>query len=260
MTTLPTPRKRFGQHFLNDPTVLQKIIAAASAIPTDHFVEIGPGRGALTAALLSTGATVDAIEIDRDLVIYLQNTFSTDKNFSLHQADALEFNFSSLVKHQQPLRIIGNLPYNISTPLLFKLFASLAHIKDMYFMLQKEVVLRLTAPVGDAIYGRLSVMSQYFCDSTLLFNVSAHCFSPPPQVESSFVRLTPRQQVPQVDLTRFSAVVKEAFNYRRKTLANALKRLVSAEQLKTIDINPQARPQELTVEDFVKISKIIKSS
>jgi 16S rRNA (adenine1518-N6/adenine1519-N6)-dimethyltransferase len=256
MTTLPSPRKRFGQHFLHDPNILQKIIAAISASPNDHFVEIGPGRGALTAALLSTGVTLDAVEIDRDLVTYLQQTFAHDKKFSVHQADVLEFNFSSLITHQQKLRIIGNLPYNISTPLLFKLFACLNHIQDMYFMLQKEVVLRLTAPVGDSVYNRLSVMSQYFCDCTLLFNVSANSFSPPPKVESAFVRLVPHQTLTDAHFETFSAVVKEAFTYRRKTLANSLKRLVSAEQLKSIGIDPQARAQELTVADFVKISNI----
>ena len=256
MTILPTPRKRFGQHFLHDPNILQKIISAISPQANEHFVEIGPGQGVLTQALLSTGIFLDAVEIDRDLVQYLRLTLSDEKNFRLHQQDALVFDFPSLVKPQQKLRIVGNLPYNISTPLLFKLFDTQHIIQDMHFMLQKEVVLRLIASVGDSTYNRLSVMAQFFCDCSLLFNVSARCFSPPPKVESAFVRLIPHQQLPRIHFENFAQIVKEAFTYRRKTLANSLKRLVTAEQLTAIGINPKARAQELTVADFVKISKI----
>lgn len=257
MNELPFPRKRFGQHFLHDLNILQKIIDVVAPDDGDHFVEIGPGRGALTALLLAHPIQLDAIEIDRDLVTHLQKTYASDKNFSVHSADVLEFNFASLIQNNEKLRVIGNLPYNISTPLLFKLFAQLPLISDMYFMLQKEVVLRLTAPVGDPVYGRLSVMAQYFCDCELLFNVSANSFSPPPKVESAFVRLIPHASLMPTNLETLSTVVREAFNYRRKTLANALKRFITAEQLKTLNINPQSRPQELTVADFVKISNIM---
>lgn len=258
MTILPHPRKRFGQHFLHDPNILQKIISAISPQTNDHFVEIGPGRGVLTAALLSTGIHLDAVEIDRDLVHYLQLRFIDEKNLHLHQQDALEFDFASLIRNQQKLRIVGNLPYNISTPLLFKLFTHFDYIQDMHFMLQKEVAKRLTASVGDSVYGRLSVMAQYFCHCTSLFTVSANSFSPPPKVESAFVRLIPHQQQPNAThFENFTTIVREAFNYRRKTLANALKRLVTTEQLIAIGIDPKTRPQELTVEDFVKISHII---
>lgn len=258
---MPAPRKRFGQHFLHDPHILQKIDAAIAPQKTDHFIEIGPGQGVLTNILLLSEAKIDAVEIDRDLAAYLRATFSNEKNLTIHEQDALTFNFAALATPEKKLRIVGNLPYNISTPLLFKLFEALPEIIDMHFMLQKEVVLRMAASTDDAVYNRLSVMTQYFCDCTYLFPVSAQAFSPPPKVESAFVRLIPRPtHLRTANVEVLSLIVKEAFTYRRKTLANSLKRLVTADQLESIGINPKARPQELTVEDFVKISKMKEGS
>lgn len=254
------PRKRFGQHFLTDSHILQKLLSSIAPQPTDHMVEIGPGQGALTELLLPEVKQLDAIEIDRDLVKILEKQFSTHKNFVIHEADVLNFDFNSIKSDDQPLRIVGNLPYNISTPLLFKLFSYREIITDMFFMLQKEVVDRLTAPVGSHHYGRLSVMAQYFCKTIELFIVEAEAFSPPPKVESAVVCLIPQEQTHLAnDLNTFTHIVREAFSYRRKTLRNCLKKYISSGLLESINIDPSKRPQELTVEDFVKISNMIKA-
>lgn len=252
-------RKRFGQHFLHDPYVLERITAAIYPKKIDTLVEIGPGRGALTDHLLAKCRKLILIEIDRDLLAFLKAKYKQKKNIILYQKDALQFDFLALKRGDQFLRIVGNLPYDISTPLLFHLFSQIACIEDMHFMLQKEVVLRLTALVGTANYGRLSVMTQYFCDNTLLFTVPSNAFIPAPHVESAVVRLIPRRNptLTVENLEHFGAIVKEAFSYRRKTASNALKKIISVNKWKTIGINPQLRPQELTVEDFIKISNEI---
>ena len=253
------PRKRFNQYFLKDSIILQKIIEVIHPQKTDSVVEIGPGQGALTDSLLKECATLILIEIDRDLVALLQKKYHFQKNLIIHQSDALQFDISVLKIANKPLRIVGNLPYNISTPLLFHLFTQIEFIKDMHFMLQKEVVLRLTAPVGNPNYSRLSIMTQFFCDNTLLFDVPPNAFIPSPRVESAFVRLIPRKTRTKIrDLNQFSAVVKEAFTYRRKTIANALKKLIPSEKWNIIGINPQLRPQELMVKDFLKISNALE--
>ncbi len=253
------PRKRFGQHFLRDQMVLQKIVGAIQPKPDDQLVEIGPGEGALTRYLLPLVEHLVVIEIDRDLIKALEQLFSSQRNLTIHEADALSFNFTELTTAPHKLRIVGNLPYNISTPLLFKLLTHLDAIKDMYFLLQKEVVERLTATVGSKHYGRLGVMTQYFCENTAVFDVDPQAFTPPPKVNSSLIRMIPlitRQQKAQ-DLTVLSKVVKQAFNYRRKTLTNSLKPLISQNQLVTLNIDPSCRAQELSVDDYVRISNSI---
>ena len=249
-------RKRFGQYFLKDSVILQKITNVIHPQKIDVMVEIGPGHGALTDYLIKECAKLILVEIDRDLVAVLKRKYPSHGNLIIYQSDALQFDISILKVANKPLRIVGNLPYNISTSLLFHLFSQIKHIKDMHFMLQKEVVLRLTAPVGSTNYSRLSIMTQFFCDNTLLFNVPPNAFIPSPKVESAFVRLIPRKTRTKTirDLNQFSVVVKEAFTYRRKTIANALKKLIPSEKWNIIGINPQLRPQELMVEDFVKIS------
>ena len=251
-------RKRFGQHFLKDPSVLQEILRCVSPHTTDHVIEIGPGQGALTTYLLDHVDHLDAVELDRDLVVFLQERFDP-KKLTIHSADALDFSYASLSQSKNDLRIVGNLPYNISTPLLFKLFSELDCIRDMHFMLQKEVVLRLTAAVGTTDYNRLSVMSQYFCENSYLFTVPPEAFDPPPKVESAVVRLTPRMQgtLSEIQFNLFSSVVKEAFNYRRKKLGNCLKRFIKPDALIALDINPNARPQEISVSEFIRISEAI---
>lgn len=252
------PRKRFGQHFLIDPNVLMEILRCLQLQKTDRVVEIGPGQGALTEFLLSHLDHLDAVELDRDLIAYLQQQFDA-KRLTVHSADALNFNYHALSKQKSDLRIVGNLPYNISTPLLFKLFSEIDCIKDMHFMLQKEVVLRLTAKVGTTDYSRLSVMAHYYCDNTYLFTVPPTAFDPPPKVESAVIRLVPKKQLPlsAQEFNVFSQVVKEAFNYRRKTLSNCLKRFIDANTLSSLDIDPNTRPQNISVSEFIRISNAI---
>jgi 16S rRNA (adenine1518-N6/adenine1519-N6)-dimethyltransferase len=253
------PRKRFGQHFLHDAHVLQQMLSLIHPKQPDHLVEIGPGQGALTDYLVqSQWNRLDLIEIDRDLAPHLSEKYKIYSSLHVHCQDILSFDLETLAA-DQPLRIVGNLPYNISTPLLFKLFEALSVIKDMHFLLQKEVVERLTASVGSHNYNRLSVMTQYFCKNQLLLYVSAQAFTPPPQVESAFVRLTPHQPLPVEadDFFIFRQVVQEAFSHRRKTISNALKRLVSPSELEMVGIGLKRRPQELSVADFVHISNAL---
>ena len=251
-----TPRKRFGQHFLKDANVLNNIIRDIGLNPADHVVEIGPGQGALTDYLLQAVNHVDAVELDRDLVVFLREKYSPQQ-LTVHAEDALRFDYAALSKKPRDLRVVGNLPYNISTPLLFHLFEYNHSIRDMHFMLQKEVVLRLTAEVNTTDYGRLSIMSQYFCHNEYLFTVWPHSFNPPPKVDSAIVRLTPKTELPlnAAQFQHFSAIVKEAFNYRRKKLGNSLKRLVTAEQLTACGIDPELRPQEVSMDGYVSIAK-----
>lgn len=255
------PRKRFGQHFLHDRHVIDKIVAAINPQRNDHLVEIGPGLGALTLALLPHVISLDAIEIDRDIIPKLKSSALGRGELTIYEQDALTFSFASLKKNL-PLRIVGNLPYNISTPLIFHLLEQVECIQDMHFMLQKEVVDRLAAQPGNKTYGRLSVMVQYHCEVKKLFNVSAGAFSPPPQVESAVVRLIPYSALPfpakDVDLLRH--IVAMAFGQRRKTLRKSLTSLLKPEDWEKLSINPQSRPEQLTVANFVEISNILARS
>jgi 16S rRNA (adenine1518-N6/adenine1519-N6)-dimethyltransferase len=243
------PRKRFGQHFLHDPGVIQKIIHAIAPQRTDHMVEIGPGQGALTYPLLERLDALHVVEIDRDLAAYLQSR--EIENLQVHTVDALRFDFCSLA-HGSRLRVVGNLPYNISTPILFHLMKQLECIQDMYFMLQKEVVERMVAAPGSRDYGRLSIMVQYRCDVESLFDIGPGAFKPPPRVDSSLVRLTPHTQAPaQVNDERlFEKLVTQAFSARRKTLRNALKNLLEPVQIEACGIDPGLRPEQLSLRQF----------
>ncbi|MBU2708028.1 16S rRNA (adenine(1518)-N(6)/adenine(1519)-N(6))-dimethyltransferase RsmA [Zooshikella marina] len=254
------PRKRFGQNFLHDDQIIQRIVRAINPKLNDHLVEIGPGQGALTQYLVPQCAQIDVIELDRDLIPMLQAMFSQHLHFSVHQGDALKLDFSQL-KKEHPLRVVGNLPYNISTPLLFHLFNFRHLISDMHFMLQKEVVERLAANPGENAYGRLSVMAQYFCKIDNLFIVKPGAFKPAPKVDSAIVRLIPHQSLPYPanDLHLFERVVRSAFNMRRKTLRNALKGMISAEVLTTLGINPSIRAEKLSLAEFVAIANAIES-
>lgn len=229
--------------------------------PGQHLVEIGPGQGALTVPILRKIGQLDAIEIDRDLIPPLISRCADKGNLIVHEADALEFDFAELAQPNQPLRVIGNLPYNISTPLIFHLLQYAHDILDMHFMLQKEVVERLAAQPGTEAYGRLSIMMQYHCQVIPLFNVSPAAFYPPPQVESSVVRLIPYQEISHFarDYQHFSLLVREAFSHRRKTLRNSLKELIDDEEWQTIDVDSHLRPEQLRVEDYVNISNQLQS-
>lgn len=253
------PRKRFGQHFLHDKNIIQRLVDAINPQPGQHFVEIGPGQGALTVPILKCIHELDAVELDRDLIPALKLRCKDLGTLNVYEADALEFDFQQLVRNDQAIRLIGNLPYNISTPLIFHLLKFAPHIADMHFMLQKEVVDRLAAKVGDEAYGRLGIMVQYHCEVTALFDVAPGAFYPPPQVDSSIVKLVPHQTTPNhaKDYIHFMNLVKQAFSMRRKTLRNSLKTMLNDEDWKHLDVDPHLRPEQLSMEQYVTMSNAL---
>ena len=250
------PRKRFGQNFLRDESTIEAIARAIAPDDRDHIVEIGPGEGALTQALISGEGRLDAIELDRDLRTRLLAAFSTYPGFTLYSADALDFDFASLAKGGTRLRVVGNLPYNISTPLIFKLLEQAQIIIDMHFMLQLEVVERLAASPGSKEWGRLGVMAQLRCEVEPLFEVPPEAFYPPPKVRSAVVRLTPHQEppYPSVDPASLARVVTRAFSQRRKTLRNNFKGTLEDSDFEGLAINPSARAETLSIDDFAAIA------
>lgn len=250
-------RKRFGQNFLHDPRVINNIVKSIRPKAGDNIVEIGPGMGAITEELLEgTSGYLNVVELDRDLIPGLRVKFFKQPGFQIHEADALKFDFASLKKDDTPLRIVGNLPYNISTPLIFHLLSYSGLVKDMHFMLQKEVVQRLAAQPGDKNYGRLSIMAQYRCQVQHLFDVGPGAFKPAPKVDSAIVRLLPYTELPHPakDTKVLSSVVRTAFSMRRKTLRNNLKNIISSDALESLSIDPGLRPERLTLEHYVRIS------
>jgi 16S rRNA (adenine1518-N6/adenine1519-N6)-dimethyltransferase len=249
-------RKRFGQNFLVSPGVVRKIVDAIAPAPDDRVVEIGPGRGALTGPLLERLHSLDVVEIDRDLAAALGERFAPER-LRVHQCDALEFDYCALGPQ---LRVVGNLPYNISSPLLFRLAGVARCLRDCHFMLQREVVERMAAPPGSRTYGRLSVMLQYRFGVEKLLRVPPGAFLPVPQVESAFVRLVPHTVLPwpAADESAFATVVGHAFSQRRKTLRNALAALLSEEQIRAAGIDPTLRAEMLGVEQFVRLSGCVR--
>ena len=256
-----TPRKRFGQNFLRDESVIEAIARSVAPIDSDHLVEIGPGEGALTQALIGSGCRLDAVELDRDLRTRLLAAFSSHPDFTLHSADALNFDFASLAAGNAQLRVVGNLPYNISTPLIFKLLEQGEVIADMHFMLQLEVVERLAASPGSKDWGRLGVMAQFQCEVEQLFEVPPEAFYPPPKVQSAVVRLTPHAEppYPNVDRTALANVVTQAFSQRRKTLRNNFKGALEDSDFEALQIDPGARAETLAIDDFVAITIHLQS-
>jgi len=248
-------RKRFGQNFLHDPGVIEKIVRAINPKPEDTMVEIGPGLGALTEELLLANPRLQVVELDRDLIPVLRTKFFNYPELKIHEADALSFDFRQLIT-DRPLRIVGNLPYNISTPLIFHLLEQSGVVQDMHFMLQKEVVQRLAAVPGDNHYGRLGIMAQYFCKVQPLFEVGPGAFRPAPKVDSAIVRLVPHAERPHPakDLKTLQAVVRTAFNARRKTLRKALGGLITADNLQALGIDDGLRPENLGLAEFVRIA------
>lgn len=247
-------RKRFGQNFLHDRHWIERIAKAVNATEGDDIVEIGPGQAALTRELIAGAGKVRAVEIDRDLAAWLKETFP--ESLSLIEADALTLDWTQVAKNNN-LRVVGNLPYNISSPLLFKLLEAADHVKDQHFMLQKEVVDRMVAQHGSKTYGRLSVMLQWRYRMQKLFDVPPGAFNPPPKVMSSVVRMIPKakEEVPSVDFELFSSVVANAFSQRRKTVRNALSALLSAEEITACDVDPGARAEALPLDAFVRLAQ-----
>jgi 16S rRNA (adenine1518-N6/adenine1519-N6)-dimethyltransferase len=253
------PRKRFGQHFLRDLGTIRRILQAIQPSLDQHLVEIGPGLGAITRPLLEIMGRLDAVELDRDVIPHLQNRCQGRGKLCIYNADALVFDFSSLRQDERRLRLVGNLPYNISTPLLFHLLEQITHIDDMHFMLQREVAERMAATPNQARYGRLSVILQYRCQIQLLFTVNPAVFSPPPKVESAFVRLLPHDH-PPVHVTNevhFTTLIRQLFSQRRKTLRNTLRPRLCDRDLEAIGIDPGLRPENLGLAEFAALSNCL---
>jgi len=253
-------RKRFGQNFLIDEQIIHQISSLfAKPLPHDsQLIEIGPGRGALTEALLIHNIPLIALELDRDLIPILTTRFAHHTHFTLSQGDALQTDFKTLAPGKA-MRLVGNLPYNVATPLIFQLLDDIDNILDMHFMLQWEVVARLCASPGDAHYGQLSVVVQNQCETRALFQVPPASFSPAPKVESGFIAITPRDEplVPKAQHKQFNQLVKTAFAHRRKTLRNNLKGSLSGKQIEAAGINPSARAETLSLDDFSKLTALL---
>jgi 16S rRNA (adenine1518-N6/adenine1519-N6)-dimethyltransferase len=249
-----TAKRRFGQNFLSDEFIINQIIKIIQPKNNDFIVEIGPGLAALTRPILELIPTLHVIEIDRDIIAYLREQFAT--NLIIHEGDALNFDYN--IFNQQAIRVIGNLPYNISTPLLFHL-AQFEHIIDMYFMLQKEVVDRIVAKPNCHAYGRLSIMLQYKFNCVKMLDVKKESFHPVPKVESAIIHLTkkPKEEWQSIDAKKLNFIVSQAFNQRRKTISNSLGATISRDTLKELDIDPQKRAENLTVSEYILLSKII---
>jgi len=252
-------RKRFGQNFLIDQGIIRDIVRSVHPKPDDYIVEIGPGKGAITELLADQCEHLSVIELDRDLVPWLKVKFEKYPGFQLFQADALAFDFAQLIHADQPLRIVGNLPYNISTPLIFHLLSYAGQVRDMHFMLQKEVVKRMAAQPGESAYGRLGIMVQYFCEVENLFDVPPSSFSPAPKVDSAIVRLTPHKQLPHPanNLKVLEKLVNLSFQQRRKTLRNSLKASLAPEVIESLPVDPGVRAETLSLETFVTLSNLL---
>ena len=250
------PRKRFGQHFLHDPAVIERIIDAINPAPGERLIEIGPGEGALTFPLLARGARLTVIELDRDLAARLATRPEAGDMLTVVQGDALKLRLATLAAPGERLRLVGNLPYNVSTPLLFRFIAQAEVIRDMHFMLQREVVARMAAGPGTKAYGRLSVMLAAACRVESLFDVGPGAFRPPPKVWSSIVRLEPWREppFPTPDPAYFAEVVRRAFGQRRKTLRNALSGLVDEDEIRAAGCDPGLRAETLPPEMFARLA------
>ncbi|MCY4285831.1 MAG: 16S rRNA (adenine(1518)-N(6)/adenine(1519)-N(6))-dimethyltransferase RsmA [Thiotrichales bacterium] len=251
------PRRRFAQHFLHDQAVIRRIIDAVAPGPDDLIVEVGPGRGALTFPMLASGCELHAIEIDRDLAARLRSQTPHHPNLTVHEADALDFDLDRIAPPPRRFRVIGNLPYNISTPLLFRFLASLPRITDMHLMLQKEVVERMASVPGTREYGRLSVMVQLDCEVERVIRAGPGAFHPAPRVESAVVRLRPRPHIAldHARRRRLETIVRACFSKRRKTLRNALRGICDERLIAAAGLDPRVRPEILSVGDFIDLAR-----
>ena len=255
------PRKRFGQNFLRDQNVIEKIVSVIAPEQGQTLIEIGPGQGAMTLPLLRRLKQMTAIELDRDLIGPLGVMADGVGELSIISADALSIDFTALSQQLgSKLRVVGNLPYNISTPLIFHLLEHVSVIADMHFMLQKEVVDRMACMPGSKVYGRLSVMAQAQAQVSSLFKVAPGAFWPVPKVESAIVRLTPHaEQLPATELSALDTITRLAFSARRKTLANGLISVLSALQIAAIGIDPKRRAETLSQTEFQKLARALIS-
>jgi 16S rRNA (adenine1518-N6/adenine1519-N6)-dimethyltransferase len=250
------PKKNLGQHFLADPRYVDQIVMAVNPKPGDRLVEIGPGQGAITFPLLRKHGEMTVIEFDRDLITPLMEASEGVGRLTIIHKDVLQVDFSRLAGDEGPLRLVGNLPYNISSPILFHALEHAGAVRDMHFMLQKEVVDRMAADPGSKVFGRLSVMLQAYCRVESLFDVPPEAFRPPPKVDSSVVRLIPKapHEIGIADPALFERVVRDAFGQRRKTLRNALQQVCSGADIEAAGLRPDARAEQLEVAEFVRLA------
>lgn len=256
-------KKRFGQNFLHNDAVISDIVDVINPEPGENLIEIGPGLGALTEPVIERAKKLSVVELDRDLAHRLRHHPFLAPHLTIYETDALNFDFSQLLKNEEglenPLRIFGNLPYNISTPLIFHLLTFKDKVKDMHFMLQKEVVERMAAGPNCKAYGRLSIMTQYQCQVFPVMEIGPEAFKPAPKVDSAIVRLIPHKEItnPVKDINALNTVCLTAFNQRRKTIRNSFKKLLSEEQLSTLNIDANLRPENLSIDDYIKLANFI---
>jgi len=255
-------KKRFGQNFLQDSNIIERIVKNIQPKESDNIIEIGPGLGAITKEILAYTQKMTVIELDREIIPKLKFNCDRAGELTIYQQDALKTDFSEFVSSEseetKKIRVIGNLPYNISTPIMFHLFEFLDDIQDMHFMLQKEVVERMSAGPNSKTYGRLSVMTQYYCIPQMLFIVPPESFEPAPKVDSAIVRLVPNDKKPDItDFKLFSTMVTEAFGMRRKTIRNAWKKRLTDEEFISAGIKSNLRPENLSLDDFVAAANFV---
>lgn len=252
-------KKRFGQNFLHDEAVISDIVDAINPEPGENLVEIGPGLGALTEPVIERAKKLTVVELDRDLAERLRHHPFLAPHLTIYETDALNFDFAQLATEEKPLRIFGNLPYNISTPLIFHLLTFKDKVQDMQFMLQKEVVQRMAAEPHCKAYGRLSIMTQYQCQVIPVMEIGPEAFKPAPKVDSAIVRLVPHSDIknPVKDITALNTVCLAAFNQRRKTIRNGFKNLISVAQLEALNIDANLRPENLTLDDYILLANFI---
>lgn len=252
-------KKRFGQNFLHNDAVISRIVDAINPEPGENLIEIGPGLGALTEPVVDRAGKLSVVELDRDLAERLRHHPFLAPHLTIHEIDALKFDFGQLSSTEKPLRIFGNLPYNISTPLIFHLLTFKDKVQDMHFMLQKEVVERMAAGPNCKAYGRLSIMTQYQCQVIPVMEIGPEAFKPAPKVDSAIVRLIPHKTIknPVRDIEVLNTVCITAFNQRRKTIRNSFKKLISAEQLTALGLDASVRPENLSVDDYIAIANYV---
>ncbi|SET61972.1 16S rRNA (adenine(1518)-N(6)/adenine(1519)-N(6))-dimethyltransferase RsmA [Thalassotalea agarivorans] len=253
-------KKRFGQNFLHNDAIISQIVDAINPEPGENLVEIGPGLGALTEPVVERAGNISVVELDRDLAHRLRHHPFLAPHLTIHEIDALKFDFASLAD-EMPLRIFGNLPYNISTPLIFHLLSFKDKVQDMHFMLQKEVVERMAAGPNSKAYGRLSIMTQYQCKVIPVMEIGPEAFTPPPKVDSAIVRLIPHGEIPYPakNLATLNQVCLSAFNQRRKTLRNSFKKLLTAEEIIECGVDPTLRPENVTIKQYVDLANFLDS-